>query len=398
MGSTISSSPGSGHATRTGSNAISCEPTLICEGYRFAAYRAPTSNTRGYGEAALRVLCCLRELLTELYAARGAQLQTAAQSSAYLVGVRNVLAGYVNNGQFYDCALATRLAAIVIPAPTRDAQALAGNAAYQTTLAALTEVGAALIRKCLCAALLPPCPAPAPTDCVPLATVTVTNGTCRVVSVCNIGARKFLVTLPNLQYWLSLFTTSVNGMSPLQAALEAFCCPPPNTVTGRGVFTTDAAAGALAAMPAALQRATMVGVGSRQIDLGKSLATNLLSAAISAPDRGADAQTLFLGALGMADAAGQPMISEAELSHPSDFLMLNQVVAPVLRQLLPDGLMAALASAVAAKVPTTNTPATGASAAPAPLDVAAMSAQIATLTQRLATHQQAIEQLKKRKG
>jgi hypothetical protein len=70
----------------------------------------------------------------------------------------------------------------------------------------------------------------------------------------------------------------------------------------------------------------------------------------------------------------------------------------VLRQLLPDGLMAALASAVAAKVPTTNTPATGASAAPAPLDVATMSAQIATLTQRLATHQQAIEQLKKRKG
>jgi len=394
MGSATSSSPGSGYATRTGgSKAISCEPTLTCEGYRFVAYPAPTSTTRGYGAAALRVLCCLRELLTNLYAARSAQLQTAAQSSAYLVGVRNVLATYVNNGQFYDCALATRLAAIAIPQPTQDAQGLAGNSAYQATLTSLAEVGAALIRKCLCAALLPPCPPQAPADCVPLATVTVTNGTCRVVSVCNIGARKFLVTMPNLQYWLSLLTTSVNGMSPLQAALEQVCCPAADTVTTRGVFTADTAAGA----PAATQRATTVGVGtgvpvntvaSGQIDLGKALATNLLSAAISAPDRGVDAQMLFLGALGMNDANGQPLISDAELSHPSDFLMLNQVVAPVLQQVLPDGLMAALASTAAA---------TTAPTAPV-VDVAAMSAQIATLTQQLAMHQQAIEQLKKRKG
>lgn len=407
MGSATSSSPGAGYATRTGSKAISCEPTLICEGYRFVAYPAPTSTTRGYGAAALRVLCCLRELLTNLYAARNAQLQTAAQSSAYLVGIKNVLASYVNNGQFYDCALATRLAAIAVPAPTQDAQALAGNSDYQATLTSLADVGAALIRKCLCAALLPPCPPQAPSDCVPLATVTVTNGTCRVVSVCNIGARKFLVTMPNLQYWLSLFTTSVNGMSPLQAALEKVCCPAPDTV--RSVLMADgaatAAAGALAATPAAAQRATAVGVGtgtstpvntvaSGQIDLGKALATNLLSAAIAAPDRGVDAQTLFLGALGMADASGQPLISDAELSHPSDFLMLNQVVAPVLQQILPDGLMAALASTAAANTPTANTPVAGTPV----VDVAAMSAQIAALTQQLASHQQAIEQLKKRKG
>ncbi len=410
MGSATSSSPGAGYATRTGSKAISCEPTLICEGYRFVAYPAPTSTTRGYGAAALRVLCCLRELLTNLYAARNAQLQTSGAVQR-LPGRHQERAGQLREQRpvLDDCALATRLAAIAVPAPTQDAQALAGNSDYQATLTSLADVGAALIRKCLCAALLPPCPPQAPSDCVPLATVTVTNGTCRVVSVCNIGARKFLVTMPNLQFWLSLFTTSVNGMSPLQAALENVCCPAPDTV--RSVFTAEAArpplppAGALAATPAAAQRATAVGVGtgtstpvntaaSGRIDLSKALATNLLSAAIAAPDRGVDAQTLFLGALGMAGASGQPLISDAELSHPSDFLMLNQVVAPVLQQILPDGLMAALASTAAANTPTTNTPVAGTPA----VDVAAMSAQIAALTQQLASHQQAIEQLKKRKG
>jgi hypothetical protein len=481
MGSSTQASPGSSYATRPqgASKSISCEPTLTCEGYRFIVYPAPTSTQRGYGEAALQVLCCMRELLTNLYSARGAQLGTAAQSYAYLTGVKNLLSRFVSQGQFYDCALATRLAGITIQQPTGDALV-----EYRSnTLSSLADIGSALIQKCLCAALLPPCPGQAPTDCVPLATVTVTNGNCRVVSVCNIGARKFLVTIPNIAYWLSLFTTSVNGASPLQAALESLCCPAASPVYGRNAFVLDRAAGAspTAAAPppapaavsetgqALLSERAMAAPGSSsastptptptptstiasapaptpaptpapspspgasqnpapagQIDLTKALATGMLSAAISTPERVVNAQTLFLGALGMKDGNGNPLISDTELSHPSDFLLLNQLVAPVFKQMFPDGLMSALAGGTgsAGSAPAAPSPSPSPSPSPAPspppappagsstplvsgspsepagpaIDVVVIMTQIEALKEQLDLHRKAIDQLKKRKG
>ena len=73
---------------------------------------------------------------------------------------------------------------------------------------ALIAVVVAVLRKCLCGALLPPCPDPEMADCVPIATVTVERGQCRVRQVCNLSNRRFLVTFPTLEYWLSWLPAS----------------------------------------------------------------------------------------------------------------------------------------------------------------------------------------------
>ena len=79
-----------------------------------------------------------------------------------------------------------------------------------------------LLLECWCSALLPPCPDPVPSDCVPLAVVTIQRGRdCRVVEICNWEARKFAVTLPSIFYWLprTLF-------AQIRAAVQRLCCQP----------------------------------------------------------------------------------------------------------------------------------------------------------------------------
>ena len=76
------------------------------------------------------------------------------------------------------------------------------------------------LRGCLCSALLPPCPDPAPANCVPLATITIRRKDCRIIRICNLEGRKFLTTFPNLQYWLSWLPYVRN----LRNALARVCC------------------------------------------------------------------------------------------------------------------------------------------------------------------------------
>ena len=52
-------------------------------------------------------------------------------------------------------------------------------------------------------------------------------------------------------------------------------------------------------------------------------------------DRLIDAQTLALGVLGAVDTAGVPMSPE-ESGHPLELLLLNQIAAPLLANVLPD--------------------------------------------------------------
>ena len=73
-----------------------------------------------------------------------------------------------------------------------------------------------------CSALLPPCPDPAVSNCVPLATITIRKRDCKIMRVCNWSVRKFVTTFPNLQYWLS-FLPFVRS---LRQAIEIGCCRP----------------------------------------------------------------------------------------------------------------------------------------------------------------------------
>ena len=89
-------------------------------------------------------------------------------------------------------------------------------------LTQIAPILAEYIRSCACSALLPPCPDPAASNCVPLATITIRKRDCKIMRVCNWSVRKFVTTFPNLQYWLS-FLPFVRS---LRQAIEIGCCRP----------------------------------------------------------------------------------------------------------------------------------------------------------------------------
>jgi hypothetical protein len=188
---------------------------------------------------------------------------------------------------------------------------------------------------------LPPCPDPALVDCVPLATVTTTRQQCRVVRVCDLSARKFLVTIPNIAYWLSFFSLDTIGTS-IRRILEAFCCRP---FTVRNPKVDQANFFGVAAP----QPAQPAGVGGAAAPSAAAppegappdtLFASFLWSALRNPDRQVGAEDVLLGALGARDARGRPFASPDELGHASEFLVLNQVVAPLVRAVTPaDELM-----------------------------------------------------------
>ena len=89
----------------------------------------------------------------------------------------------------------------------------ADQAELATRFSVLDNSWIQIVTECFCSALLPACPGPANTNCVPLAVVTVSTdgsvvggvsvGRCQVVDICNWQERKLLITWPTVLYWLS---------------------------------------------------------------------------------------------------------------------------------------------------------------------------------------------------
>jgi hypothetical protein len=309
-----------------------CEPTVTCEGYRFVVYKAPAKTAdrrREFGAATRRFLCCLEPLFRELEALPPSM--TLAQAQQWLVAFRDAVRDFIINEGLYDCEIASKLAAIVIPQVS--------NQPPSTALLALNEVALALfavavlaLQKCFCAALLPPCPPPEMSDCVPLATVTVARDHCRVLRICNLSHRKFLITIPNILYWLSFLnlfagSTQTTGTT-LRDLLERFCCRPlgrfDDRVNGTVFFRT-----------ATQPEGVSTGASDTDTDLADSMFASLLWDAVANPDRPVGIEHVLLGVLGARDAEGKAFVTDNELEHPSEFLLLNQVVAPLVRTLLP---------------------------------------------------------------
>src|SRR5262249_38066263 len=158
-----------------------CEPTVICEGYKFAAYKAPkkTETETALGAAARRFLCCLAPLLRELEPiGQSGKQPTPQQAQDWVYAFYDAVREFVINDGVYECEIAQRLAAVAVPKAAGD-PADPALPAWNQSAAAIAAIAFLVLQKCFCAALLPPCPEPAQTDCVPLATITVTRRQCR---------------------------------------------------------------------------------------------------------------------------------------------------------------------------------------------------------------------------
>lgn len=369
-----------GSSTQTSAPQRECEPTLTCEGYTFAVWRAPKpqKNARTWGAAAKRFICCIEPFLSAL--GRYPKDMPAEELASWYFDLREAVREFLVSEGLYDCTIAAKLASATMPSTGESNDTKLSTNVLQATYAVLA-VASLVIQKCFCASLLPSCPDMAETDCVPIATITVNRRPCEVTNICNIAARKFLVTIPNIQYWLSFFSAfeghGVGGFNSLGELLERLCC----TDLERWVRQYLRAQGNVFTgfTPQARERTASDAV---EAETTSSPFGTILQQALANPGRTVNAATLMLGAMGAVDREGQPLASDFELAHPADFLLANQVVAPALGALLPSlGPLAGLFGGPAAPAAETN--------------VKDLSSEISTLKETVAQQQRELDRLKK---
>jgi hypothetical protein len=382
-----------------------CEPTEICEGYRYEVYRLPEEpdgrrpnpddRTRNLLEQVFcglegpmfeRICCCVGPLLDvippnppTLPASGRAQREAAYRWCCQL---KLNLSKHIQHHPVFDCDLLARVQAQACPSPDLD------DAAFNAAMTALLQTMAIFLVEaliaCICSAILPQCPPPAHDARVPLAVVTVTGRDCRVIDICNwTPHRKILLTWQTMSYWFSWLPV----FGSLRNGLHALCCslfglrqpdrpdstvPPPGTNVPGAVPVGDAAGPRFAASAyfgerssfatAALMRMPRLPASMSPADLAQALFTR----------RGAD-ETVA--------------VSDDDIATVPEFRLLNNLAAPLVSSFGIDGLMAALGPGARDVA--------GAPAA-AEADVAALRQQVQTLQATLRSQAATIDRLARR--
>jgi hypothetical protein len=322
-------------AARAGPTPPQCEPTVTCEGYTFAVYKRPPADPNRADPGALirRFLCCLEPLLEQLKTLPNAN-STREELQEWLREFMTTVREFLITEGLYDCDLAARLAAVAMP--PIDANDADYQRAWNASALGVLAILGALFQKCFCSALLPPCPPSELTDCVPIATVTVARQNCRAIRICNIGSRRFLLTIPALEYWLSWLPPFSNAQT-LRSLIDRICCPPVTRLFEEaGQEKVDlrpprAAASSGAGAPAkaaASGRAKAGGPGAVHPF------AQLLGESFASQPR-ADAARLVLAEMGARAADRSPLVSDVALEHPGEALLIHQVLGPALSPLLP---------------------------------------------------------------
>ncbi len=307
--------------------AAQCEPTMVCETYRFVAYKASEKAAVQWGELVTRLWCCMAPLLEKL---RGLPEEGIAADDlqVFIVESKRMLYQLVVSQRHYDSELAQRTMGIATP-DLKGATVDQIADLFKKFITEYSEIAGDLLKKCLCTALLPPCPPQALVDCVPLATVTVRPSPCRVIDICNLRARSFLVTVPNLEYWLSWMPPFVY----LRRWIELICCKPTRHPVPIGPpFRKKYKATATVKPTDELSSKAAESAGNGDF------AEAMWGGAVE-PQRKMDAARFLLGAMGATDANDRPLVSDAELKNPAAAL-LSQVMGPALSGFFPQALIA----------------------------------------------------------
>jgi len=376
-----SKSPGctcGGTATSPGQTPLAqpqCEPTIVCETYHFEVCKVQTAirPKRPIGALPQRFLDCLTTL---------AQLVSAPPNSGnpqdvqnWCCAIRNNLLDFFADNPGYTCNIPQKLALLCQP-----------GADIQTIIQQIVYALANYIRDCFCAALLPPCPCPVQDASVPLATITISkkNGACQIVSICNLDARKFATTFPNLAYWLSFLPT----VRDLRQAIDQICCQP---LPLREVKFGNRAAPAPGPAAPAAGRIGVVGDPFTQSEELFQVAAQ----AFANINRIVDAQTLSAATLGLTDANNQPFLSPVEMNYPMETLAVNQLARPFATAVVPPVLLGLLFGARAQAAPAAPPPAPA--PGPTKAEFEALQVQLDTMKEDLKRSQDQIDKLSKRK-
>jgi hypothetical protein len=318
-------------AAKRGPTPPQCEPTLVCEGYTFAVYKAPNKDQQPPDPGALirRFICCFQPLWEQLLKLPPTGASQAVRQE-WLRSLIATLREFLITEGLYDCELAARLSAIALPSPNDPANVYLP--AWSNSALAVLAIIIAIFQKCFCMALLPPCPPPEMHDCVPIATLKVARGRCRVRHVCNISNRKTVLTFPTIQYWLSwlpLFTSWQSGgkkQLTLTELINLICCT--------SIFDLFDFQDAQAKYNLTEPREA----APQPFRLDRQVGVHPFTQLIAEPFLGgprADPANVLLAALGARAADGSPLASDLALAHPGEAILLHQVLVPLVESLLP---------------------------------------------------------------
>jgi len=324
-------------AAKSGPRPPQCEPTLTCESYTFAVYKVPPKNAdRQQDPGALinRFICCivpLFEQLPQLPANNPTPKDFQDWLTEFIQAVREFL---ISEG-LYDCDVVAKIGVVVVPAAGGQLQQYLNK--WVAAFIAILEILAAVFQKCLCAALLPPCPPPEMNDCVPIATLTMARGRCRVKHICNIGSRRFVMTWPSIQYWLSwlpLISKWYPQATTLRKLIEGICCTPIAGLFGSAAL--EDVDYVRKEQPQNVLRARRVVAGGVKGPIPEDAHpfTQLMAEAMLG-DRTLDTPTLLLAALGATKKDGSPLASNLDLQYPGQAMLVHRVLAPALEPFLP---------------------------------------------------------------
>lgn len=306
--------------------AAQCEPTILCEGYRFAVTKAPPAQKgkQDYGALMDRFLECFQALKGLIAPPPASQDPTEVQK--WCCAIRDNLVDFFAANPGYDCTVPQQLATMC---QSTDVQTILGN---------VVRILAEYVRDCLCSALLPPCSKQVADARVPLATLVVRKKDCQILGICNLDVRKFVTSFPNLAYWLSMFPYVRN----LRTLISKLCCQ--SLERRQVVYGQPRTAYRMAAVPPPPSTASQeVGAVAVQAWANRKKVV--------------DVQTLSAAALGLSDEKGQPFLTEVEQSHPLETMVFNQLAVPLVEAMLPPqvaGVMGAAAGVAAAPAPDTG--------------------------------------------
>jgi hypothetical protein len=242
-----------------------CEPTQICESYRFMAYPAPSpvvaaplddfqkypgglpgnllwawlyANRRHLGPLIERVLCCVTRAMKMRAAIREGKKPTTRLAIDAYTGYAAALADFARDFAVHRCGFVSQVNIQYDQAKVWERQVAgtpvltaANTAELNTRLLRLDATWLDILAECMCSALLPGCPEPAATNCVPLAVITLRDGDCRIADICNWRDRKLLISWPTISYWLSWLP-----WQNLRRWISNLCCDPERDRTAYSIL------------------------------------------------------------------------------------------------------------------------------------------------------------------
>jgi hypothetical protein len=348
----------------------SCEPTVTCESHYFSLYKAPADAEKERDPGAM--IAGFENCIKGLFDVEPALPASIEQVQDWCCRLKENWIDFFADHPIHDCQALEHLSLFVCPAPSSD------QTPAQYRVAVLVQLAPILgeyLRACLCSALLPPCPEPAGDNCVPLATITIRKRDCKILRVCNWTPRKFATTFPNLQYWFSFLPFA----RTLRQAIERVCCRP-----FRRLESGQFSAGARTDKRFAAFRRTAMEISSEQEF------SRVVLSAMTSRDRPVDAQTLFLGAMELEDDKHQPIMADTELRNPLQYLLLNQLAAPLFQNAIPQEDAASLKAALANLSRIISTPEIGTA------DVQGLKSELEELRRVVHNQQAHIDQLRER--